>query len=77
MKSLPKFIRRFVGILLFSSILLITLNIVLLVMFTLKQMPNAQPWQTAEKVVTSLHQTEGGNYVLADEMALELKEADI
>lgn len=34
MKSVPKLIRRFVGILLLSSILLIILNIVLLVVFT-------------------------------------------
>lgn len=77
MKSLPKLIRRFVGILLFSSILLLTLNIVLLVIFTLKQMPNARPWQTAEEVVTALYQTEDGNYVLTDEMAFELKAADV
>lgn len=37
MKSVPKLIRRFVGILLLSSILLITLNIVLLVVFTMSQ----------------------------------------
>lgn len=77
MKSVPKLIRRFVGILLFSSILLITLNIVLLVALTLRQMPNARPWKTAEEVVTALHQTENGNYVLTDKMVLELKEAAI
>ena len=77
MKSVPKLIRRFVGILLLSSILLIILNIVLLVVFTMRQIPNAQPWKTAEKVVTALHQTEDGNYVLTDEMALELSEADV
>ena len=77
MKSVPKLIRRFVGILLFSSILLIILNIVLLVVFTMRQIPNAQPWKTAEEVVTALHQTEDGNYVLTDEMALELSEADV
>lgn len=77
MKSVPKLIRRFVGILLLSSILLMILNIVLLVLFTLRQLPNAQPWKTAEEVVTALHQTEEGNYVLTDEMSLELSEADI
>ena len=77
MKSVPKLIRRFVGILLLSSILLIILNVVLLVAFTLRQMPNAQPWQTAEEVATALYQTEDGNYVLTDEMALELKEANV
>lgn len=77
MKSVPKLIRRFVGILLLSSILLIILNIVLLVVFTMRQIPNAQPWQTAEEVVTALHQTEEGNYVLTAEMAFELSEADV
>ena len=57
MKSVPKLIRRFVGILLLSSILLIILNIVLLVVFTMRQIPNAQPWKTAEEVVNALHQT--------------------
>ena len=41
MKSVPKLIRRFVGILLLSSILLIILNIVLLVVFTMRQIPNS------------------------------------
>ncbi|MCD7827241.1 MAG: HAMP domain-containing histidine kinase [Clostridiales bacterium] len=77
MKSVPKLIRRFVGILLLSSILLVILNIALLVIFTMKQLPNAQPWQTAEEVVNALHQTADGNYVLTDEMALELNEADV
>lgn len=77
MKSVPKLIRRFVGILLFSSVLLITINIVLLVVFSLRQTPNARPWKTAEEVAASLQQTEDGTYKLADEMALELKEEDI
>ena len=61
MKSVPKLIRRFVGILLLSSILLIILNIVLLVVFTMRQIPNAQPWKTAEEVVNALLQTKDGN----------------
>lgn len=63
MKSVPKLIHRFVGILLLSSILLILLNVVLLVAFTLRQMPNAQPWQTAEEVADALYQTEDRNYM--------------
>lgn len=77
MKSVPKLIRRFVGILLFSSILLITLNIVLLAAVTLRQMPNGAPWKTAEETAAALHQTEEGTYVLDGEMALELKEANV
>ncbi|WP_195420869.1 sensor histidine kinase [Faecalicatena contorta] len=76
MKSLPKLIRRFVGILLLSSVLLIVLNIVLLFVFTMRQMPNAQPWKTAEEVAAALHQSEDGKYVLTDEMTLKLRDAD-
>ena len=32
-------------------------HIVLLVVFTMRQIPNAQPWKTAEEVVNALHQT--------------------
>lgn len=77
MKSVPKLIRRFVGLLLLSSILLIILNVVLLVAFTLQQMPNAEPWKTAEEVAAALFQTEDGNYVLTDEIALKLEKADV
>lgn len=35
MKSVPKLIRRFVGIMLLSSVLLIILNLALLVIYTL------------------------------------------
>ena len=48
MKSLPKLIRRFVGILMFSAILLFILNIVLLGIVASTQMPNAYPWKTAQ-----------------------------
>ena len=77
MKSVPKLIRRFVGILLLSSILLITLNIVLLVVFTMSQMPNSTPWKTAEQVADALLLTDDGHYTLTDEMASELESSGI
>lgn len=77
MKSVPKLIRRFVGILLLSSILLITLNIVLLVVLTMSQMPNSTPWKTAEQVADALFLTDDGNYTLTDEMASELEASGI
>lgn len=77
MKSVPKLIRRFVGILLLSSILLITLNIVLLVVLTMSQMPNSTPWKTAEQVADALLLTDDGNYTLTDEMASELEASNI
>lgn len=77
MKSVPKLIRRFVGILLLSSTLMIALNIILFVSFTMSQMPNAQPWKTAQKVVTALQQTDDDNYVLTDDMTLELEKSNV
>ena len=77
MKSVPKLIRRFVGILLLSSILLITLNIVLLVVFTMSQMPNSTPGKTAEQVADALLLTDDGHYTLTDEMASELESSGI
>lgn len=56
MKSVPKLIRRFVGIMLLSSILLIFLNFTILGVYTVNQMPNAYPWKTAEEVAAHLLQ---------------------
>ena len=60
MKSIPKLIRRCVGILLLSGVLLLVLNVILLFFFTVNQMPNAYPWKTAEEVAKALHQTDDG-----------------
>lgn len=71
MKSIPKLIRRFVGVLLFSSILLICLNVILLVIITYHQMPNASPWNTAEEVANAIQNTDNG-YDLPEEISTEL-----
>lgn len=76
MKSVPKLIRRCVGILLLSCVLLLVLNFVLLVVFTTRQVPNAYPWKTAEKVADAIQQTEDGGYDLPDAVSLELKNSD-
>ena len=60
MKSVPKLIRRFVGIMLLSSVLLIILNLALLVIYTLNQAPNSSPWMTAQKVADNLLQDDNG-----------------
>lgn len=73
MKSVPKLIRRYVGILLLSCILLLVLNVVLLAVFTASQAPNAYPWKTAEEVADALQQTDNGGYTLPDTVSLELK----
>lgn len=76
MKSVPKLIRRYVGILLMSCILLLMLNFILLVVFAARQTPNAYPWKTAKEVADALWQTQDGTYILPDLLILELKESD-
>ena len=75
MKSVPKLIRRFVGIMLLSSALLIILNFALLGTYMLKQAPNGSPWTTAQKVADHLYQNENG-YVLGEDTAIELQNAN-
>lgn len=75
MKSLPKLIRRFVGILLLSSALLMLLNLVLLAICVSNQAPNSSPWATAKEAAGLLMKNESG-YTLPEDTALELKEAN-
>ena len=56
MKSVPKLLRRFVGIMLLSSLLLLILNFTLLGIYTLKQAPNGSPWITAQEIADELSQ---------------------
>lgn len=75
MKSVLKLIRRFVGIMLLSSALLILLNFILLFIITVGRATNLQPWQTAEEVADNLFQNDS-EYILPENLALELKETD-
>ena len=73
MKSVPKLIRRFLAILLLSTILLFFLNIVVIAALSLKQTPGASPWTTALETGSALTKTEAGDgYILSEETALEL-----
>lgn len=76
MKSVPKLIRRFVGIMLLSSVLLIILNFTLLVIYTLNQSPNDSPWTTAQEVADNLLQDSNG-YILTEETANELQNTNV
>ena len=76
MKSLPKLIRRFIGIMLLSSVLLIILNFALLVIYTLNQTPNSSPWITAGEVADNLLQ-DGDGYILGEDTALELQNTNV
>lgn len=75
MKSMPKLIRRFVAVMLLSSVLLLILNITLMAVYTLNKKPNGHPWTTAQQ--TAEHLTPAGRgYILSDDMKRELKNAD-
>ena len=76
MKSVPKLIRRFVGIMLLSSVLLIILNFTLLVIYTQNQSPNGSPWTTAQEVADNLLQDSNG-YILTEETANELQNTNV
>ena len=65
MKSVPKLIRRFVGVLLLSSVLLIILKIIIIAVIAAGQLPNARPWKTAEEAAASIQAADDG-YILSE-----------
>ena len=79
MKSVPKLIRRFVGILVFSCILLLLLNFAVLAIIMVQQAPDAStsPYNLATEAGKSLQQSENGSYKLSDEMSKKLTENNI
>lgn len=76
MKSVPKLIRRFVGILFISLILLLLLNIIAFIIIGLHQTPSRSPYTVATEVGKSLTLTESG-YVLEEEKSKELENDDV
>lgn len=76
MKSVPKLIRRFVGIMFLSSVLLIILNVILLAVCAANQISNGSPWTTAKEVADSLLQDDNG-YILSKETAFELEKSNV
>ncbi len=76
MRSVLKLIRRFVSIMLLSSVLLIILNFALLAIYTLNQAPNSSPWITAQEAANHLFQNENG-YALDENTALELQNTNV
>lgn len=71
MKSVPKLIRRFVGTLLLSSVLLIALNLMLFAVIASGQQANASPWKTAEETAAAIQVTDDG-YVLSEAASAEI-----
>lgn len=76
MKSVPKLIRRFIGIMMISIILLIILNIVFYAVVFLKNTSTTSAWEVADNTAASLQLTDNG-YTLSDEITDELSKNNI
>lgn len=74
MKSVPKLIRRFVGILLLSSVLIVIINFVALAVLMASQAPDkaASPYNIAAETGKALQASDNGGYVLSEEMSAKL-----
>ncbi len=71
MKSIPKLIKRFVGILMLGSFLILITNFIILAIIAATQAPNGYPWETAEQAAESIEESEQG-YMMPDKMIEEL-----
>lgn len=76
MRSVPKLIWRFVGILFLSIVLLLILNIIIFAVIASEQLPSRSPWATAEEAAEALQQT-GDGYVMSEAMNEELASMDV
>lgn len=76
MKSLPKLIRRFVGIMMLSIILLVFLNVAFYAIVFVKNTSGFSPWDMAEQAAGALQLTDRG-FFLPDEITAELKEQNV
>ena len=73
MKSIPKLIRRFVGIMTLSTILLIILNLTFFAAVFVRNTSAFSPWDMAEHAAAALQLTDGG-YSISDDVSAKLKE---
>lgn len=76
MKSVPKLISRFVGIMMLSIILLVILNVAFYVIVFVKNTPTVSAWDIAEKVAAALQMTDTG-YSLPEPVDRELMIQDV
>lgn len=76
MKSVPKLIRRFVGILLLSSVLIVIINFLVLAVLMASQAPDkaASPYNIAAEAGKALQASENGDYVLSESMSAKLED---
>jgi signal transduction histidine kinase len=73
MKSVPKLIRRFVGIMTLSIILLVILNITFFAIVFVRNTSTFSPWDMADHVAAALQFTDGC-YSISDDVMAKLKE---
>lgn len=73
MKSIPKLIRRFVGIMTLSIILLVILNVTFFAIVFVRNTSTFSPWEMADNVAAALRLTDGG-YSISDDVIAKLKE---
>lgn len=78
MKSIPKLIRRFVGILLLSSVLIVIINFVVFAVLMVSQSPGkaASPYNIASEIGKALQASTNGDYVLPESMSAKLTDCD-
>lgn len=79
MKSVPKLIRRFAGVLLLSSVLIVIINFIILALLIVWQSPDktTSPYNIAKKTGESLQVLDNGEYALSEEISSKLAENDI
>lgn len=73
MKSIPKLIRRFVGIMALSIVLLVILNITFFAIVFVRNTSTFSPWDMAAHAAVELQLTDG-LYSISDDVMAELKE---
>lgn len=76
MKSIPKLIKRFVGILMLGSFLILITNFIILAIIAATQAPNGYPWETAEQAAESIEKSEQ-DYMMPDKMIEELNAQNV
>lgn len=78
MKSVPKLIRRFVGILLLSSVLIVIINFIVFVVFMAIQSPDetTSPYNIAAETGKTLQKSTNGDYTLPESMSAKLTDCN-
>ena len=74
MKSIPKLIRRFLGILLISLFLILFLNLALLILITSQTRTGSGGWDLAASVSAALAKNKAGQYALSARKGQDLEQ---